>query len=84
MTTTDMTIQYAPDTWNASQLAAHRADTMEEALLRATCLAGGWYRRAVTIDYQVTESNDERYMIRPADIAPQEGWRPCYTVSAHV
>lgn len=74
---------YTPDEWTAQQLAAHRADTMEAAFQAASCLAGGWYRRPVTIDWQVTEDNNERYMIRPAEIAPLDGWAPCYTVSAH-
>lgn len=74
-------IPYTPNDWTPSQLAAHRADSMEAAFHAASCLAGGWYRRAVTIDWQVTEDNNDRYMIRPAEIAPVEGWVPCYTVS---
>lgn len=73
---------YEPETWNAQQLAAHRADTMEAAFQAASCLAGGWYRRAVTIDWQVTEDNNERYMIRPSEVAPLDGWTPCYKVEA--
>ena len=75
------TIPYMPASWTPEQLAAHRADTMEAAFHAASCLAGGWYRRPVTIDYQVTETNDERYMVRPAEIAALDGWTPCYTVS---
>lgn len=75
-------IPYTPDTWTAHQLAAHRADTLEAAFHAASCLAGGWYRRAVTIDYQVTDTNDERYMIRPSDVAALNGWTPCYTVAS--
>lgn len=76
-------IPYTPEEWSHEQLAAHRADSLEEAFRAASCLAGGWYRRAVTIDWQVTESNDETYMLRPSEVAPLDGWTPCYTVSAH-
>ena len=76
------TIPYTPDTWTPQQLAAHRAETLEAAFHAASCLAGGWYRRPVTIDYQVTEMNDERYMMRPSDVAARDGWTPCYTVTA--
>ncbi len=75
-------IAYTPDSWTPDQLAFHRANTMEAALHSATCLAGGWYRRAVTIDSQITDDNHERYMVRPADIAPLDGWTACYTVIA--
>ena len=68
------TIPYTPDTWTASQLAFHRADTLEAAFHAAACLTGGWYRRAVTIDYQITADNNERYMIRPA--SPPRPMRP--------
>lgn len=81
---TAVEIPYTPDEWTPEQLAAHRADTMEEAFRAASCLAAGWYRRAVTIDWQATEDNNERYMVRPAEVAPLPDWTPCYTVSAHV
>lgn len=74
-------IPYEPETWNEQQLAFHRAATMEEAFHHASCLAGGWYRRAITIDFRITESNDEEYMLRPSEIAPLDGWAPCYTVA---
>ena len=74
-------VPYTPNDWNADQLAMHRAVTLEAAFHNASCLDGGWYRRPVTIDYQVTPENDERYMLRPADIAPLAGWTPTYTVS---
>jgi hypothetical protein len=77
----DDLIPYTPDTWTETQVAAHRADTLEDAFHKASCLAGGWYRRAVTIDYQITPDNDETYMIRPADVPVLDGWEPCYTVS---
>jgi hypothetical protein len=77
-------IEYTPTEWTPEQLDCHRADSMEEAFLKSSRLAGGWYRRAVTIDWQVTETNDERYMIRPAEVAALDGWSPCYTVTAHV
>lgn len=76
-------IPYAPQTWSPQQLACHRAATMEEAFRAASSLAGGWYGRAVTIDYQIAENNNERYMLRPSEIAPLDGWTPCYTVTAH-
>jgi hypothetical protein len=76
-------IAYTPEQWTAQQLACHRAATMEEAFHSASCLAAGWYRRPVTIDYRVTEDNDEEYMLRPAEVAPLAGWKPCYTVTAH-
>ena len=75
------TIPYTPDTWTASQLAFHRSDTLEAAFHASACLTGGWYRRAVTIDYQITADNNERYMIRPAEVDVLPTWRPCYTVS---
>jgi hypothetical protein len=76
------TIPYTPDDWTPDQLAFHRANTMEDALHSATCLAGGWYRRPVTIDASFTEDNHELYMLRPADVAPVDGWTPCYTITA--
>lgn len=79
--TTVDSIPYSPETWTPDQVKAHRAESMEAAFHAASCLAGGWYRRAVTIDYRVTETNDETYMIRPSEIAPLEGWEPCYTVA---
>ena len=75
-------IPYTPKDWTPSQLHAHRASTMEGAFHAASCLAAGWYRRAVTIDYQVTKDNDERYMIRPSDVRPLAGWAPVYEVKA--
>jgi len=77
-------IPYTPSDWSPEQLAAHRADTLEAAYHAASCLAGGWYRRAVTIDWQVTEDNNERYMVRPAEVPALDGWAPCYTVSSAV
>lgn len=73
-------IPYSPETWNAQQLAAHRADSLESAFHAASCLAGGWYRRAVSIDMQITEDNNERYMLRPSEVAVLDGWFPCYEV----
>lgn len=73
---------YSPETWTPAQLLAHRAGTLETAFAKASCLAGGWYGRAVTIDWQVTTENDERYMIRPSEIPALDGWAPCYEVTA--
>ncbi len=81
-TPTPELIPYTPNDWNADQLAMHRALTLEDAFHHASCLAGGWYRRAVTIDFQVTENNDEMYMLRPSDVPPLAGWHPTYEVKA--
>lgn len=78
----DELIPYTPETWMAAQLHAHRADTMDGAFHAASCLAAGWYRRAVTIDYQVTKDNDERYMVRPSDVPVLAGWTAVYEVRA--
>ncbi len=78
----DDLIPYTPDEWTAAQLHAHRASTMEGAFHAASSLAAGWYRRAVTIDYRVTENNDERYMVRPSDVSVLDGWTPVYEVRA--
>ena len=75
-------IPYTPSDWSAQQRDCHRATTLEDALYKACLLAGGWYRRAVTIDCLVTESNDETYMLRPAETAAGDGWTPCYTITA--
>ncbi len=73
---------YTPETWTPDQLAFHRAATMEDAFHKASCLAGGWYRRPVAIDYRITPDNNEEYMLRPADIAPLDDWTPVYEVKA--
>lgn len=73
---------YEPETWTPEQLAAHRADDLDAALKAATQLAGGWYRRAVTIDWQVTEANTERYMIRPSEVPALDGWYAAYEIRA--
>ena len=75
-------IPYTPNDWTPTQAEMHRAADMEQAFHHASCLAGGWYRRAVAIDYQVTDDNDERYMIRPAEVAPLDGWHPVYEVKS--
>lgn len=74
---------YTPETWTPDQLDLHRAVTLEAAFHHASCLAGGWYDRPVTIDYRVTADNNEEYIMRPAEVAPLAGWHPCYTVTAH-
>ena len=74
-------IPYAPSDWNGAQLDAHRASSLEEAFHKASCLAGGWYGRPVTIDWQVGDDNAERYMLRPADVPALDGWAPCYTIA---
>lgn len=80
--TTANLIPYTPTDWNESQAAMHSATTMEDALHNACCLAGGWYRRAVTIDMRVTVDNNEEYMLRPSDIAVADGWRPLYELKS--
>ena len=82
MTKTATIIPYTPNNWNPSQVQMHIAADMEEAFHHASCLAGGWYKRPVTIDYQITEDNDERYMIRPSDAPALYGWTPIYEVKA--
>ena len=77
-----MTITYAPEHWTVSQAAFHHADTLEDAFHQASCLAGGWYRRAVAIDYRITANNDEEYQLRPADSPTPEGWTAIYEVKA--
>lgn len=84
MTKTATKIPYTPDTWNEAQRAIHEATSMEDAMHKASCLAGGWYRRPVTIYMQVTPDNDEVYQMMPAEYAPTErGWERCYTIDAH-
>lgn len=73
-------IPYTPETWTPEQLAAHRADSLEAAFHAASCLAGGWYRRSVAIDWTTNADNNEIYMLRPSEIAPLDGWQPAYEV----
>lgn len=76
-------IPYTPHDWNDAQAAMHRASTLEEAFHHASCLASGWYRRPVTIDYRITPTNDEEYRLRPSDaLTVVDGWRACYEVKA--
>ena len=76
-------IPYTPDTWNDTQRELHTAGTLEIAFHHASCLAGGWYGRPVTIDGRVTDSNNEEYQMRPADATLADGWRAIYTIEAH-
>jgi hypothetical protein len=78
---TTFRIDYTPERWTPEQRAIHEADDLDAAFRHASMLAGGWYRRAVTIDYRVTAENNEQYMIRPSDVPVQDGWTPCYNVS---
>jgi hypothetical protein len=71
---------YTPDAWNADQAKMHRAFSLETAFNHASCLAGGWYRRAVAIDYRVNSDNTEEYMLRPSEVPVADGWTPCYEV----
>jgi hypothetical protein len=47
----------------------------------ASCLSGGWYRRAVVI-YCKVENLDEFYRILPHDAPAPDGYRPCYRVES--
>lgn len=78
------TIYYEPHTWNDQQAALHQPATLEEAMHAASCLAGGWYRRPVTIWMHVTDTNNEAYVLAPADYPMGDPWRRCYTIDAHV
>lgn len=77
-----MTSDYTPDHWNDDQRAFHAPTTLDVAMHHASCLAGGWYRRPVTIDYTVI-GDKEVYRLRPADAPVTPGMRPCYTITAH-
>jgi hypothetical protein len=92
---TEPTAPYTPNDWTEGQAAMHQPKTLDEAFHSASCLAGGWYRRHVTIDFRTVPlpepvmvsghrcTHGEEYMFRPADVAPLDGWTPCYTVTAH-
>jgi len=75
-------VPYTPETWNAQQRELHEATSLDDALHHASCLAGGWYARPVTIDIHVTADGDEQYRMRPADVPPAPGWTPCYTITS--
>jgi hypothetical protein len=81
--TTSQTIPYTPDEWTDTQRDLHHALDLDTAFHHASCLAGGWYRRPISIDMRVTPENDEEYQMRPSDIAPDAGWTRVYTVEAH-
>ena len=83
MTKTAATIDYEPTTWNASQRDMHEVTDLTAALHRATSLAGGWYRRPVSIDMQIV-GDEEHYSLKPADVAAPDGWTRVYTLDAHV
>lgn len=83
-------IAFAPETWNAEQEAFHAAATMEDAMHKASCAAGGWYRRPVTIWMRITRESvhdrypSEEYQLRPFDAPnPSAEWSRCYTIDAH-
>lgn len=71
---------YTPNDWTPEQLAAHRADTLDDAFHAASCLSGGWYRRAVSIDYRIVGEDmgpaKEEYMLRPSEVPVLDGWTP--------
>ena len=74
-------IPYTPTEWTESQRACHLASNLDEALKAASSLAGGWYRRSVTIDCQIV-GDDEQYMMRPSEVAPLDDWQPVYKIEA--
>ena len=76
-----MRIPYTPDKWTPEQLAFHRAPDLDAAFHAASCLAGGWYRRSVTIGVKIVDL-DEFYAIAPTDAPLPEGFRPTYRVEA--
>jgi hypothetical protein len=78
-----LTTDYTADLWNATQREMHESTNLDDALYKASCLAGGWYRRPVRIDMMVTPENTERYSMRPAELPPPDGWRKVYTITAH-
>lgn len=73
-------IDYTPNDWTPEQAQVHQATDLDEAFHHASCLSGGWYYRAISIDMQHAPDNTERYMLRPSDVAPLEGWTPTYEV----
>ena len=72
-------VPYTPETWTDYQLGCHRAVNLDEAMYKASCLAGGWYGRPVTIDYQI-RGDEEFYSMRPDDVPTPDGWEPVYTI----
>lgn len=71
---------YTPESWSPEQAQMHIANDLDEAFNLASCLSGGWYCRPVAIDFQVTEDNTERYMLRPYEVEAFDGWTPLYEV----
>jgi hypothetical protein len=82
MPTTTHTPAYTPDTWTADQRRTHTPSTLDEAFYWASCLAGGYYHRPVTIDSTIV-GREELYRLRPHDAPPADGYWPVYTVTAH-
>lgn len=83
--TTEESIPYQPATWNADQRAMHCADSLEDAFNRASCLAGGWYRRPVKICVTTHLPAGERYAeesyaLLPSDTPTPEGYSDVYEV----
>lgn len=77
-----MSTDYTPDTWNDAQRRMHEPSDLDTAMHDASCLAGGWYCRPVTVDMAIVGTK-EVYRLRPADAPKTEGYRPIYTVTAH-
>jgi len=81
-----MTTPYTPETHTPYQRACHTPTTLDLALYHASCLAGGWYCRPVTIGIQIIDAADgshEVYTLFPADALVPEGYTRVYTVTAH-
>lgn len=78
----DTSTDYAPTNWNRVQRAMHTPTALDAALHYAYCLAGGWYRRPVTVSMRIVGGH-EVYTLHPADVPPPDGCRRVYTVTPH-
>lgn len=76
------TVPYTPETHSPDQRAFHTPSDLDIALHHASCLAGGWYRRPVTIGMRIV-GDHEVYILFPADAPVPEGYRRVYTVTSH-
>ena len=75
--------KYAPETWNQDQRRSHEAISLEDAFYKASCLAGGWYKRPVIIWYFIDDNNFEHYRLTPEGSTPDApNVHRCYKVEA--
>ena len=72
---------YTPMEWDEHQRKLHKATCLDAAMHQASMLAGGWYRRPVTVEYRIACDNTEEYRLRPSDSAGAEDWIPLYEVT---